>query len=295
MDAQEIMKQLQEPFTPEDIEWRVGSTNGDKTKGIALAYVTNRAIMNRLDSLFGPFGWKNEFREWKGSSQLCGISVLFNGEWITKWDGADDSQTEAVKGGLSDAMKRAGYQWGIGRYLYNLENNWVPIEPAGRSFKLKQEPQLPAWALPEGYSYNSAPKSSASPVGQSSQPQTDIPPHTLKAKYQLFFGSLDRFEEWVAEQQSGGNNFKTMEWALQAELKAREGGSEPSKTTVKNELNTKSRVFALKTEMKWGWDDLGGFASDVLGRQIKKVISDIKTEDEWKKVEDAMLISKNSA
>jgi hypothetical protein len=150
----DIMKQLQEPFPPEDIEWRVGSTNGDKTKGIALAYVTNRAIMNRLDDIFGPFGWKNEFREWKGTSQLCGISVLWNDQWITKWDGADDSQTEAVKGGLSDAMKRAGYQWGIGRYLYNLENQWVDIVPAGRSYKLKQEPKLPSWALPEGYTYS---------------------------------------------------------------------------------------------------------------------------------------------
>lgn len=151
----EIMKKLQEPFDPQDIEWRVGSTSGDKTKGIALAYVTNRAIMNRLDELFGPFGWRNEFKEWKNNSQLCGISIKFENEWITKWDGADDSQTEAVKGGLSDAMKRAGYQWGIGRYLYNLENQWVPIKAQGRSFVLATEPRLPQWALPEGYVYGS--------------------------------------------------------------------------------------------------------------------------------------------
>lgn len=176
MDAQEIMKRLQEPFPPEDIEWRVGSTNSDKTKGIALAYVTNRAIMNRLDSIFGPFGWKNEFREWKESSQLCGISVLWNGEWITKWDGADDSQTEAVKGGLSDAMKRAGYQWGIGRYLYNLENQWVPIEPAGRSFRLKSEPRLPKWALPEGYEYGKP--------QQTQQAHTE-PPKNINQKLKL--------------------------------------------------------------------------------------------------------------
>ncbi|KAG3043437.1 hypothetical protein PC121_g22543 [Phytophthora cactorum] len=116
------MKRLQDPFPPEEIEWRVGSTNGDKTKGIALAYVTNRAIQNRLDEVFGVFGWRNEYREWKEKSQLCGISVKVEGEWITKWDGADDSNMEAVKGGLSDAMKRAAYQWGIGRYLYKLEN-----------------------------------------------------------------------------------------------------------------------------------------------------------------------------
>ncbi|WP_348624243.1 Rad52/Rad22 family DNA repair protein [Paenibacillus peoriae] len=153
MDANQIMKALQAPFPPDEIEWRVGSTNGEKTKGIALAYVTNRAIQNRLDNVFGVFGWKNEYREWKGSSQLCGISVKIDGEWITKWDGADDSNMEAVKGGLSDAMKRAAYQWGIGRYLYKLENVWVKINPAGKSYKLAEEPQLPDWALPEGFSY----------------------------------------------------------------------------------------------------------------------------------------------
>lgn len=207
MDGQEIMKKLQEPFAPEDIEWRVGATNKEKTKGIALAYVTNRAIMNRLDSLFTPFGWKNEFREWKGTSQLCGLSVLFNGEWITKWDGADDSATEAVKGGLSDAMKRAGYQWGIGRYLYNLENQWVPIEQAGNSFRLKQEPQLPAWALPEGYQYKQT-------GYKKEEPKTDIPPMSLKEKFQVFKGSMDGFEDWVKIQQEKGHNFRYMEQVL---------------------------------------------------------------------------------
>lgn len=149
----EIKKTLQAPFPADQIEWRVGSTNQEKTKGLALAYVTNRAIQNRLDEVFGVFGWKNEFKEWKQSSQICGISVFDDEkkEWITKWDGADDSQTEAVKGGLSDAMKRAAYQWGIGRYLYNLESVWVPIKPCGRSFMIAgNPPALPAWALPEG-------------------------------------------------------------------------------------------------------------------------------------------------
>lgn len=142
---------LQKPFAIEDIEFRVGSTSADKSKGIALAYLTNRAIMKRLDDIFGPFGWKNEYREWKGNSQLCGISIKYEGEWITKWDGADDSATEAIKGGLSDAMKRAAVQWGIGRYLYQLDQMWVPLKPQGRSHVMVNEPRLPQWALPEGY------------------------------------------------------------------------------------------------------------------------------------------------
>lgn len=154
MQGDDIRRNLQAPFSPTEIEWRIGATTGDKTKGIALAYVTNRAIQNRLDEVFGPFGWKNEFREWKNNSQLCGISVFQNNEWITKWDGANDSDTEATKGGLSDAMKRAAVQWGIGRYLYDLEQEWVPITIAGKSYRLLDIPRLPKWALPQGFSYD---------------------------------------------------------------------------------------------------------------------------------------------
>jgi len=117
---------------------------------MALAYVTNRAIQNRLDETFGVFGRKNEFHAWKNNGQLCGISVKCGDEWITKFDGADDSNMEAIKGGLSDAMKRAAYQWGIGRYLYNLPQVWMPIEKRRNSYVLTKTPILPAWALPEG-------------------------------------------------------------------------------------------------------------------------------------------------
>lgn len=169
----ELLKKLQVPFPADQIEWRVGSTNIDKTKGLALAYVTNRAIQNRLDEVFGVFGWQNEFKEWKGGSQICGISVWDSEkqQWITKWDGADDSQTEAVKGGLSDSMKRAAYQWGIGRYLYNLESVWTEIKQQGKSYVIVKEPQLPYWALPE----NSGKANSNPPTqNQPQQPQNNF-------------------------------------------------------------------------------------------------------------------------
>lgn len=145
------MQELAKPFAASEIEWRVGSTNKDKTKGMALPYVSNRAIMNRLDEVFGIDGWCNEFRDWKGSSQLCGISAYFEGHgWVTKWDGADNTDFEATKGGLSDSMKRAAVQWGIGRYLYSVPVKWVAIKAVGKSYALEESPTLPAWALPEG-------------------------------------------------------------------------------------------------------------------------------------------------
>ena len=149
MDTKEIQEKLQAPFYPNEIEWRLGATNKAKKTGIALPYVTNRAIMNRLDDIFGITGWKNEFII-KEKSKICGLSLFINGEWITKYDGADDTNIEATKGGISNAMKRAAVQWGIGRYLYKLPTMWVPIEQVGeKSYKIKgKPPELPNWALP---------------------------------------------------------------------------------------------------------------------------------------------------
>lgn len=145
----DLKEKLSAPFLPSEIEWRIGATNKDKTSGIALPYITNRAIMNRLDETVGITNWKNEFYI-QDKSKICGISIRINNEWITKYDGADDTNIEATKGGISNAMKRAAVQWGIGRYLYKLPTMWVGIEPNGKSYKIKgKPPELPNWALPK--------------------------------------------------------------------------------------------------------------------------------------------------
>lgn len=148
-----VYEQLIAPFPSKDIEWRVGNVNKAKMEGLALPYVTNRAIMERLDKVFGPLRWQNQFIPWRDNSQLCGISAQDedSGEWITKWDGADNTNFESTKGGLSDSMKRAAVQWGIGRYLYTLESVWAKVETRGKTFVFAKGTQflLPAWAVPE--------------------------------------------------------------------------------------------------------------------------------------------------
>lgn len=142
MNPREMQQALAQPFAPEDLEWRLQNTIEDKMRGMAVPYVTNRAIQNRLDEVCGPENWYNDFKPWhtngKKESQLCGIAIYFEGRgFITKWDGAEDSDIEPVKGGLSDSMKRAAYQWGIGRVLYSLDTVWVDIERRGRSYVIK--------------------------------------------------------------------------------------------------------------------------------------------------------------
>ena len=141
---EELRQALAAPFSNGDIEWRISATTQDKSKGLAVPYVTNRAIQNRLDSTVGIDGWQNEFRPWKdGKAQLCGISIYFQQQkqWLTKWDGADDSDFESVKGGLSDSMKRAAVEWGVGRYLYGMTQIWVKVEQRGKSFFIVDEEQ----------------------------------------------------------------------------------------------------------------------------------------------------------
>lgn len=155
------LSKLKDYFDPSDIEWRLqqcGKTKDGKIWGMALAYVTNRAIMNRLDDVCGPENWKNEFKAAPDGGILCGISIKVGDEWVTKWDGAENTDIEAVKGGLSGAMKRAAVQWGIGRYLYKLEESWINANENG-AYRGKTKdgtpfkwdaPALPSWALPKG-------------------------------------------------------------------------------------------------------------------------------------------------
>jgi len=151
---------LREPFPASDVEWRLqecGKTKDGKIWAMCLAYITNRAIMQRLDDVCSPENWKNEYHAGPQGGVICGLSIRCGDEWVTKWDGADNTQVEATKGGLSDAMKRAGVQWGIGRYLYNLEAGFATIADNGEyrgktkdnTYFKWNPPKLPAWALPQ--------------------------------------------------------------------------------------------------------------------------------------------------
>ena len=151
-DAKTIREELARPFAPEDLEWRIQVTSKDKTSGLAIPYVTNRAIQDRLDEVVGPENWYNDYRPWHGNgkkdAQICGISIYFEGKgFITKWDGAEDSDIEPIKGGLSDSMKRSAVQWGIGRVLYKMTKPlWVKIEQKGNSYVIcdTERPKLNA-------------------------------------------------------------------------------------------------------------------------------------------------------
>ncbi len=137
---------LAAPFDSADVEWKPGAVTRDKSKGLAMAYLSNRAVQDRLDAICGPADWRNEYRPGPDGGVVCGLSVYIDREdgsapeWVTKWDGADNTDVEAVKGGLSGSMKRAAVMWGIGRTLYGLPAQWVRLDERGR---FAEPPRLP--------------------------------------------------------------------------------------------------------------------------------------------------------
>ena len=101
---------------------------------VALLYKTARTDMDILDETVQPENWITDYKEIKGNL-YCGIAIKSDsGEWIWKWDcgieSREDAEGNEKKGEASDAFKRAGFRWGIGRELYTSPFIWIPAEKA---------------------------------------------------------------------------------------------------------------------------------------------------------------------
>lgn len=199
----EMFAALSEPFPADAIHWRVGATTKDKDKGIGLAYIDARDVMDRLDEVVGCDAWQDTYAETNKGRILCALSLLINGEWITKSDGAGDTDVEGDKGGISDAFKRAAVKFGVGRYLYRLPNTWYPIKPAGRSYKLASTPGLPKWALPGGTpptAKQAEPEAEPAPEEKGEEPRPEKP--DKKYVFGRAVHYLELLEEMVGEEKA---------------------------------------------------------------------------------------------
>jgi hypothetical protein len=148
------VKLLSAPFPFEEVEAKVQVTSKDTTKGLrgmVVFYLDSRTIQKRLDEVLGHLNWKNQYTIWHDfeandtkkmqKSQICGIAIYNDerNEWVGKFDGAECSNIEPIKGGLSDSFKRAACMWGIGRYLYDMDGIWVEVEQRGNTSYIKND------------------------------------------------------------------------------------------------------------------------------------------------------------
>lgn len=126
-------------LTAEDVEVRVAQAS---EKGCSLLlYKTARVDYAVLDETVGPERWACEYREVKGNL-FCRIGIRFGDTWVWKENCGVESNQEAEKGEASDAFKRAGFAWGIGRELYAVPFIWVP---ASKLKRLQKNPKTGRW------------------------------------------------------------------------------------------------------------------------------------------------------
>lgn len=132
-------------LTADQIEVKVKQVTA---KGaILLLYKTARTDMELLDAVVGPMNWAVDYREIKGNL-YCGIGITEDGErWVWKWDCGIESRADGdgneKKGEASDAFKRAGFKWGVGRELYTSPFTFAKVETVpserGKGYELKDK------------------------------------------------------------------------------------------------------------------------------------------------------------
>ena len=97
-------------------------TTDTKFKGSATILIFKDARVDQrvLDETVGPMRWQKDYKEIDGKV-YCGVAIKNSdtGEWVWKFDCGTEGNFEAEKSEASDAFKRACFNWGLGRELYD--------------------------------------------------------------------------------------------------------------------------------------------------------------------------------
>jgi hypothetical protein len=142
------LKKLQTPIDIKDVDFRVQSINKGGYATI-LSYKNARVDMNVLDDVCGPQNWQRDHKE-INDVVYCGIGINVSkptdqyNDWVWKWDAGAESSASKEKGQASDSFKRAAFNWGIGRELYDyptiqvkLNANEFKVIPASGNYKAR--------------------------------------------------------------------------------------------------------------------------------------------------------------
>lgn len=134
---------LDTPLQIHEIDFRIQSINKGGYATI-LAYKDARADMQRLDDVVGCMNWK---REHTRDNHNCIVSIWCDVKkiWISKEDTGTESYTEQAKGLASDSFKRACFNWGIGRELYDYP--LIQVKLNQDEFAVQGDKVKPTWNL----------------------------------------------------------------------------------------------------------------------------------------------------
>lgn len=165
-----LVAELEVPFDPSVIEWRVTNTVKGELRGQVVPYADPRAYTDRLNEMLTPAGWTRKYAVHTSANferakdkkivakvlVTCELMILGLGSHSAtgeEWADNDNACTAAE----AQAFKRACSCFGLGRYLYHFTGAWVDLDERKRP---KSIPQLFGWATPQGWRQGLRPKMS---------------------------------------------------------------------------------------------------------------------------------------
>lgn len=142
----------------EEFKWRIMRTvqRDEGVMAYYAAYPDARTVSSHLDRLFGPGGWTDDYViSPSGKSVVCVLKVRMGDEWISKSDVGNVTDIEPMKGGFSDAFKRAAAKLGVGRNAYDIPELWGPVSSKGdrhyKPFTTRDGRPFDEWLVEQAY------------------------------------------------------------------------------------------------------------------------------------------------
>ena len=161
-----LLEELQVPFDPALVRWKVNEFRRFQGRlyGFGLPYADPRAYKDRLNLLLTPVGWTDRYTITTTATkvlvtcelniQVLGVHSATGEEWARNENAATAAEAQA--------FKRACSCFGLGRYLYCFEGQWLQLDKDKRPVS---EPEIPDWAAPDGW------RSGLRPVASKPQPR----------------------------------------------------------------------------------------------------------------------------
>jgi len=163
--SKEVFEQLAEPFPPELVNWKPQTLTSDKKRGMAVAFVSPRAYIDRLNEVAGG-SWSDDYEIHNGGGVvLCRLTIL--GATRADIGEAEPGDQNTATSAIAQAFKRACVKFGLGAYLYKLPKLWMDYDQQKRSF-------TPA-ALAELADYAAGKKAQTHTGGGTPPPQPERP------------------------------------------------------------------------------------------------------------------------
>jgi hypothetical protein len=162
-----VLRALEIPFDANLVQWRITEGSDDGARGLMMPYADPRAYSDRLNTLFTPAGWTRRYtvqasapvqRSKRGPAAkilvTCEVTIACigtNSGTGEEWSDKENALTAAE----AQAFKRALSCFGLGRYLYDMDGEWIELDQYGVPKKI---PKLPRWATPKGWLAGLRPK-----------------------------------------------------------------------------------------------------------------------------------------